>query len=80
MAEIFTYRKRQITTDDIRFIRNLIAKHPAIGRCELSRQVCRAWNWVQLNGYLKDIVCRGLMLNKHNSSCLPDKITDPKNN
>ena len=62
MAEIFTYRKRQVTTNDLEFIRNLIAKQPDIGRCELSRQVCRAWNWVQLNGHLKDIVCRGLML------------------
>ncbi|MCK4347574.1 MAG: hypothetical protein KAW47_03060 [Thermoplasmatales archaeon] len=39
MAEIFTYRKRQVTTNDVQFIRNHIAKQPAIGRCELSRQV-----------------------------------------
>jgi hypothetical protein len=62
MVEIFTYRKRQVTTDDVQFVRNLIAEQPTIGRCELSRQVCRTWNWVQPNGYLKDIVCRGLML------------------
>ena len=62
MTDIFTYRKRHITSDDVEFIRDLIVKQPDIGRCELSRQVCRAWNWVQPNGYLKDIVCRGLML------------------
>ena len=62
MAEIFTYRRRTITTDDVQFICNIIAAQPTIGRCELSRQVCRDWNWVQPNGYLKDIVCRGLML------------------
>ncbi len=62
MAELFIYRKRHITSDDVDFISNIIARQPDIGRCELSRQICRAWNWVQPNGYLKDIVCRGLML------------------
>ena len=81
MAEIFTYRKRQITTDDVQFVRNLIAKQPTIGRCELSRQVCRAWNWVQPNGYLKDIVCRGLLLKleREGHLTLPPRKFTPNN-
>ena len=81
MAEIFTYRKRQVTTDDVQFVRNLIAKQPTIGRCELSRQVCRAWNWVQPNGYLKDIVCRGLMLKleREGHLTLPPRKFTPNN-
>lgn len=81
MAEIFTYRKRQVTSDDVQFIRNLIAKQPDIGRCELSRQVCKTWNWVQPNGYLKDIVCRGLMLKLEREGylALPPRKSTPNN-
>ena len=81
MAEIFTYRKRLITDDDVDFIRGLIVKQPDIGRRELSRQVCRAWNWVQPNGYLKDMVCRGLMLKleREGRLTLPPRKSTPPN-
>ncbi len=46
----------------IEFIRALILEHPAASRRELSRRLCLAWNWVQLNGVPCDMVCRGLML------------------
>ncbi len=78
MTKLFIYRKRQITTDDVQLIRNLIAKDPTIGRCKLSRQICRKWDWVQPNGYLKDIVCRGLMLKLEREGHLtlpPRKVT-----
>lgn len=78
MIKLFIYRKRQITTDDVQLICNLIARNPTIGRCELSRQICRKWNWVQPNGYLKDIVCRGLMLKLEREGHLtlpPRKVT-----
>ncbi len=59
---ILKYRGRAVNQDEISFIKGLISKEPDIGRCELSRQVCRAWNWRQPNGTLKDMVCRGLLL------------------
>jgi uncharacterized protein DUF4338 len=31
----------------------------------LSKKLCQAWNWVQTNGALRDMVCRGLMLELH---------------
>ncbi len=81
MVEIFTYRKRIVTTDDVDFIRTLIAAQPDIGRCALSWQVCKAWNWVQPNGHLKDIVCRGLMLKleREGHLQLPPRIRTPNN-
>jgi hypothetical protein len=81
MAEILTYRKRKVTTDDVQFIRNLIARQPDIGRCELSRQLCTAWNWIQPNGHLKDIVCRGLMLKleREGHLTLPPRKSTPVN-
>ena len=65
MQEPLRYRHRVITEDDIVFIRKLIADHPGTSRKALSRKLCEAWNWVQANGALRDMVCRGLMLMLH---------------
>jgi hypothetical protein len=62
MDSIFSYRHRHLTEVDIAFIRELIARHPEASRRELSRKLCQAWNWVQTNGALRDMVCRGLLL------------------
>jgi hypothetical protein len=65
MAVVLTYRGRAVTQDDVAFIRALIAAHPTASRRRLSEILCRAWNWVQPNGTLRDMVCRGLMLALH---------------
>ena len=65
MQKPLSYRHRVITEDDIVFIRKLIADHPGTSRKALSRKLCEAWNWVQANGALRDMVCRGLMLMLH---------------
>src|SRR5436305_1355521 len=59
------YRQRVITDSDVAFIRQLLREHPAASRRELSKKLCQAWNWVQPNGALRDMVCRGLMLKLH---------------
>ncbi len=59
---VIKYRGRRITAEDIDFIKELISIDPLIGRCELSRKICRKWNWVQANGHPRDMVCRGLLL------------------
>jgi hypothetical protein len=61
MHKPLRYRHRVITDDDIVFIRRLISDHPGASRKALSRKLCEAWNWVQANGALRDMVCRGLM-------------------
>jgi hypothetical protein len=65
MEIALTYRHRAVTRDEVAFIRQLIAEHPEASRCALSKRLCRAWNWVQANGNLRDMVCRGLMLELH---------------
>jgi Domain of unknown function (DUF4338) len=60
-----SYRHRVITEDDLVLIRELIAAHPGASRWGLSKKLCEAWNWVQANGALRDMVCRGLMLMLH---------------
>ena len=56
------YRGVIAGTEDVEFVRRLIAKNPSDSRRALSKRLCRAWNWVQPNGTLRDMVCRGFML------------------
>ena len=60
-----TYRGRQVTGEDVVFIRALLEAHPQASRRALSFKLCEAWNWVQPNGEPRDVVCRGLMLLLH---------------
>jgi hypothetical protein len=61
----FKYRGRIIDDDDVTFINQLIKDNPGDSRYALSKKLCQAWNWVQPNGTLKDMVCRSLMLALH---------------
>ena len=58
----FRYRGREISQEDILYIRALIEQHPQESRRTLSTKLCEAWQWRQANGALRDMVCRGLML------------------
>jgi Domain of unknown function (DUF4338) len=62
MEEEFRYRGRIITAAEVEFIRQLIAEHPHTNRRQLSLRLCEAWEWKQANGALRDMVCRGLLL------------------
>ncbi len=62
MDVVLKYRGREVSESDLAFIRALIEEHPAVSRRELSRKLCHAWHWVQANGALRDMVCRGLLL------------------
>jgi len=81
MQSIFLYRNRHITLEDISFIHELIASHPEDGRYALSKKICRAWNWVQPNGQLKDMICRGLLLHLERKGyiVLPPRKSTPEN-
>ena len=58
----FRYRGREISQEDILYIRALIERHPNASRRTLSTQLCEAWQWRQDNGALRDMVCRGMLL------------------
>ena len=76
-----SHRGRDITQDDIDFIRELIAAHPGASRRRLSALLCEAWGWRQANGCLRDMVCRGLMLRLDRAGLieLPARLRTPKN-
>ena len=65
MAAPLCYRHRVVSEADVAFIRQLIGEHPTASRRQLSKKLCQAWNWVQGNGTLRDMLCRGLMLQLH---------------
>jgi hypothetical protein len=62
MDVITTYRGRNITESDISLIKEIIATYPDASRRFISQELCRAWQWRQANGALKDMVCRTLLL------------------
>ena len=81
MALILTYRSREVSSEDITFIKKLIKINPDYGRYALSKEICRNWNWIQPNGQLKDMICRGLLLllEKQHYIKLPPRKRTPYN-
>jgi hypothetical protein len=75
------YRGRVVTEADIAFIRELIQANPTASRRRLSTILCEAWDWRQANGALRDMVCRGLMLELHRAGYieLPSRRFSPPN-
>lgn len=63
--ESVRHRGRVVSEADVCFIRELIGSNPELSRFALSKKLCEAWDWRQANGALRDMVCRGLMLELH---------------
>jgi hypothetical protein len=53
---------RRIDAEDLAMIRSLMEKHPKWHRTRLSEEVCRAWQWFNEKGQLRDIACRTILL------------------
>jgi len=62
MEIVARYRGRHITESDLAVVRQIIAAYPDGSRRFISKEVCKAWEWRQANGTLKDMVCRSLLL------------------
>jgi len=75
------YQGRVATTKDIEFIKTLIVRNPNDSRRLLSKKLCKAWNWIQPNGALRDMVCRGFLLRLESAGyiTLPPKKCTPHN-
>lgn len=55
-------QRQRITSNEIAFIRGLMAEHPSWGRTRLSEELCRCWNWRNAQGNMKDMAARTLLL------------------
>jgi hypothetical protein len=82
MPDAICYRGRKLEVSDIEFIKGLIAQNPTASRRRLSALLCEAWQWVQPNGRLRDMVARSLMLSLHRADLiqLPEQRFRPPNN
>ncbi len=82
MEVLLKYRGREVSAVEVAFIRTLLAENPEASRRALSKKLCEAWHWVQPNGALRDMVCRGLMLELDRAGLieLPPVRCRPRNN
>lgn len=74
------YHGRSVSRDEIRFIRDLIARHPQVSRWRLSKLLCEAWGWCYADGTLRDVYARGFMLSLHRDGHieLPERKKAPR--
>lgn len=61
MESSLTIQGRQIGANELTTIRVLISAHPDWHRTRISQELCRAWNWCNEAGRLKDIAARSLL-------------------
>ena len=62
MRQSIIIQGRKISPADIDYIRELLTHYPLWHRTQISRELCRAWDWRNANGQLKDMACRTLLL------------------
>ena len=76
-----TIRKRTIDKTALETIQAAVNTHWHKGRKHISKVLCRQWNWRQLNGALKDMACREVLLtlDRKGLITLPPRITGAHN-
>jgi len=55
MNKTMIIQGREVSPEDIEFIREMIKANPSWGRTRLSRELALLWNWRAANGQLKDM-------------------------
>ncbi len=72
---------RDLNSNDIQLINDLIENNPALSRRQLSIKLCEKWNWRNAKGLLKDMASRSLMLKleQRNLIQLPPRRQVPSN-
>jgi len=62
LLEEITLQGRRFGPRELEQVRSLVADHPDWSRYRLSRQLATLWQWYGLNGQLKDMAARTLLL------------------
>lgn len=75
------YRGIIATLEHVEQIIELMSANPSMSRTRLSKELCIQWNWKQSNGALRDMVCRGFLLELQKAGFiqLPPKKKNPIN-
>jgi len=70
MTQSMVIQGRNITTDEIGLILDLMGQHRDWGRTRLSEELCRCWNWRNAQGRIKDMAARTLLLKLERRGCI----------
>ena len=62
MNRTMVVQRREITSEDIGLVRQLIETNPFWNRTQLSKELCLLWNWRAPNGQIKDMAYRTLTI------------------
>ena len=62
MNRSWIIRGRKITETDLQEIREIITQQFDKGRKQISREICRRWQWYQASGQPKERACRDILL------------------
>lgn len=57
-----TIRKRTLHKADLELIQDIVEQYWDKGRTQISKILCKRWNWFQKNGRPKDMACREILL------------------
>ncbi len=81
MEEIIKIQGRTLTTTDIQSIQVITAENPSWNRTQLSREICRIWDWRNGKGRLKDMACRSMFIKLEASGyvTLPPRVRSATN-
>jgi len=58
---LYIFRGREFTLSEIKIIKQVIKNHQGKSRRHISKRICEAINWRQLNGKLKDTACQEVL-------------------
>ena len=81
MEQWIRYRGKNYTLREIDEIREILIAYRDRSRRFISQEICRRWGWRQPNGVLKDMICRGLLLQLESQGFieLPPRKKNPPN-
>lgn len=65
---------------DLEKVREIITEHPTLNRQNLSRIICKEFNWVSANGRLKEMSCRVAMLKLYRTGLIQLPAPQKKSN
>jgi len=76
-----TIRRRTIHKADLELIQDIVDRYWDKGRTQISKTLCKKWNWFQENGRPKDMACREILLTLYRKDLinLPPGIHDGRN-
>jgi hypothetical protein len=60
--DVLVLQGREVRTEDLALIRQLLDEHPTWGRSRLSAELCGRWDWRNAQGRIKDMAARTLLL------------------